>query len=74
MPILKRHSRMISIRLTEDEYAKLTQRARDEGARSVSDMARQLLTSPSTATASIALRINNLERIIKYNLDIVLLL
>ena len=40
MAILKRRSRMISFRLSEDEYASLRSLCEDEGARSVSDVAR----------------------------------
>ena len=40
MSVLKRRSRMISFRVSEDEYAGLKNLCIDKGARSVSDMAR----------------------------------
>ena len=40
MSVLKRRSRMISFRVSEDEYAGLKNLCVHEGARSVSDMAR----------------------------------
>src|SRR5689334_2191780 len=40
MSVLKRRSRMISFRVSEDEYAGLKNLCINEGARSVSDMAR----------------------------------
>ncbi len=40
MAILKRRSRMISFRLSEDEYASVRSLCENEGARSVSDLAR----------------------------------
>ena len=40
MSVLKRRSRMISFRVSEDEYAGLKTLCVSEGARSVSDMAR----------------------------------
>jgi hypothetical protein len=40
MRVLKRKSRMISFRVSEDEYAGLKSLCLNEGARSVSDMAR----------------------------------
>src|SRR5262249_14358394 len=40
MSVLKRRSRMISFRVSEDEYAGLKNLCLNEGARSVSDMAR----------------------------------
>jgi hypothetical protein len=40
MSVLKRRSRMISFRVSEDEYAGLKNLCVNEGARSVSDMAR----------------------------------
>jgi hypothetical protein len=40
MRVLKRKSRMISFRVSEDEYAGLKSLCINEGARSVSDMAR----------------------------------
>jgi hypothetical protein len=40
MSVLKRRSRMISFRVSEDEYAGLKSLCVNEGARSVSDMAR----------------------------------
>lgn len=40
MAILKRRSRMISFRLSEEEYAGLRTLCENEGARSVSDLAR----------------------------------
>src|SRR5262249_21351927 len=40
LPILKRRSRMISFRLSEDEYASLMSICEVEGARSISDLAR----------------------------------
>ena len=40
MPILKRRSRMISFRVSEDEYVGLKNLCINKGARSVSDMAR----------------------------------
>ena len=43
MAILKRRSRMISFRLSEDEYARVLRVCETEGARSVSDLARDAL-------------------------------
>jgi hypothetical protein len=40
LAILKRRSRMISFRLSEDEYASLRNLCENEGARSISDLAR----------------------------------
>ena len=40
MAILKRRNRMISFRLSEDEYTSLRSLCENEGARSVSDLAR----------------------------------
>jgi hypothetical protein len=40
LAIMKRRSRMISFRLSEDEYASLRSLCENEGARSVSDLAR----------------------------------
>lgn len=40
MAILKRRSKMVSFRLSEDEYANLRNLCEDHGARSVSDLAR----------------------------------
>ena len=40
MAILKRRNRMISFRLSEDEYTSLRSLCESEGARSVSDLAR----------------------------------
>jgi len=40
MAVLKRRSKMISFRLSEDEYADLRSVCEHEGARSVSDLAR----------------------------------
>jgi hypothetical protein len=43
MSVLKRRSRMISFRVSEDEYAGLKNLCINEGARSVSDMARDAM-------------------------------
>ena len=40
MAIMKRRNRMISFRLSEDEYTSLRSLCENEGARSVSDLAR----------------------------------
>ena len=60
MPILKRRSRMISFRLSEDEYASLISVCESEGARSVSDLARdavhRLIGRSPQADVEIALR------------------
>ena len=44
MAILKRRSRMISFRLSEEEYAGLRTLCENEGARSVSDLARDAVS------------------------------
>jgi hypothetical protein len=55
MPILKRRSRMISFRLSEDEYTNLKRLCIDAGARSVSDLARdavnRLMTKPHNGSS-----------------------
>ena len=60
MAILKRRSRMISFRLSEDEYASLRSLCENGGARSVSDLARdavhRLIQKDSHAEVEIALR------------------
>jgi len=43
MKVLKRKTRMISVRLSEDEYNSLFQLCERTGARSISDMARDAL-------------------------------
>lgn len=60
MAILKRRSRMISFRLSEDEYASLRSLCENEGARSVSDLARdavhRLIVKDSEADVAVTLR------------------
>ena len=60
MSILKRKSRMISFRLSEDEYASLRSLCENEGARSVSDLARdavhRLIVKDSQADLTLTLR------------------
>ena len=60
MAILKRRSRMISFRLSEDEYASLRSLCENEGARSVSDLARdavhRLIKKDSPDSMEMALR------------------
>ena len=60
MAILKRRSRMISFRLSEDEYASLRSLCENEGARSVSDLARdavhRLIVKDSQADVELTLR------------------
>ena len=60
MAILKRRSRMISFRLSEDEYASLRSLCENEGARSVSDLARdavhRLVRKDSQVEVETALR------------------
>ena len=60
MAILKRRSRMISFRLSEDEYASLRSLCENEGARSVSDLARdavhRLIDKDSQADVVLTLR------------------
>ena len=60
MKILKRKSRMISFRLSEDEYASLRSLCENEGARSVSDLARdavhRLIVKDSETDVAVTLR------------------
>jgi hypothetical protein len=60
LAILKRRSRMISFRLSEDEYASLRSLCETEGARSVSDMARdavhRLIVKDSRTDVALTLR------------------
>ena len=60
MAILKRRSRMISFRLSEEEYASLISACENEGARSVSDLARdavyRVVRKDSQAPMETALR------------------
>jgi hypothetical protein len=60
LAILKRRSRMISFRLSEDEYASLRSVCESEGARSVSDLARdavhRLISKGSDTTYEHVLR------------------
>ena len=60
MAILKRRSRMISFRLSEDEYASLRSLCENGGARSVSDLARdavhRLVRKDSQVEVEMALR------------------
>jgi len=60
LAILKRRSRMISFRLSEDEYASLRSLCENEGARSVSDLARdavhRLIVKDSQADVVLTLR------------------
>ena len=61
MAILKRRSRMITFRLSEDEYTSLRSLCENEGARSISDLARdavhRLLGNSSKAELETALRV-----------------
>jgi hypothetical protein len=50
MAVLKRRSRMISFRLSEEEYTSLRSLCINEGARSVSDLARDALSRLVTKT------------------------
>lgn len=43
MPVLNRRNRMLSIRLSEDEFEQLRAVCQDRGARSVSDLAREAM-------------------------------
>ena len=43
MPFGKRRTRLVSFRLSEEEYERLTQACIDDGARSISDFARGAL-------------------------------
>jgi hypothetical protein len=58
MSVLKRRSRMISFRVSEDEYVGLKNLCVNEGARSVSDMARdavqRLITNHTGPTNQLA--------------------
>lgn len=60
MAILKRRSRMVSFRLSEDEYANLISICEVEGARSISDLARaavhRLMHKASDNQLDLALR------------------
>jgi hypothetical protein len=60
LAILKRRSRMISFRLSEDEYSSLRSLCENEGARSVSDLARdavhRLILKDSQAEVESTLR------------------
>jgi len=60
LAILKRRSRMISFRLSEDEYASLRNLCENEGARSVSDLARdavhRLIVKDSETDVAVTLR------------------
>ena len=56
MTVLKPRSRMISVRLSEDEYSALRQLCSETGARSVSDLTRdavrELVNGPSRGSMS----------------------
>jgi hypothetical protein len=60
LAIQKRRSRMISFRLSEDEYASLRNLCENEGARSVSDLARdavhRLIVKDSETDVVVTLR------------------
>lgn len=60
MTILRRRSRMISFRLSEDEYANLRSLCEEAGARSVSDIARdavhRLIRMNAQSHVEVALR------------------
>ena len=67
MAILKRRSRMISFRLSEDEYANLRSVCETEGARSVSDLARDAVHRLIRKDAEIP--VENILRAIEGRLD-----
>ena len=51
MPIIKRRTKIVSVRLLAEEYTQLLQLCHSRGARSVSDLARDAMlgvTSPSS--------------------------
>ena len=72
MTVLKPRSRMISVRLTEDEYSALLQLCSATGARSVSDLTRDAMrallnkqvreTTPSGSIDEFRSRLGNLDQ------------
>lgn len=65
MVVFKKKSRMVSIRLSEDEYSILQDATQSNGARSVSDFARDVLFRSSHP----ALRGSGGERVLQAKVD-----
>jgi len=70
MSVIKRKTRMISFRLSDEEYAHLTNLCETQGARSLSDLARAAMQSLITngaanGTAGIEERISHLDGRVK---------
>ena len=70
MSVIKRKTRMISFRLSDEEYAHLTNLCETQGARSLSDLARAAMQSlitngPANGTADIEERISHLDGRVK---------
>ena len=71
MPVIKRKSRMISFRLSDEEYEHLVNLCQTQGARSLSDLARAAMQSLITnggngnGTADIEERISHLDGRVK---------
>jgi len=63
MPVLNPRSRLISLRLTDDEYQALIRITRAEGARSTSELARNAICSFLTRCDSPARETETPERI-----------
>ncbi len=67
MPVLKPRSRLISLRLTDEEYQTLVRASRTEGARSTSDLARSAILdfltrcTPLVGESDTHERINQIE-------------
>jgi len=63
MPVLKPRSRLVSLRLTDEEYQSLVRASRTEGARSTSDLARNAICDFLTRCAPPACESGTQERI-----------
>jgi Arc/MetJ-type ribon-helix-helix transcriptional regulator len=64
MIVMKRRAKMVSIRLSDDEYRRLKEMTQAQGARSVSDVARtamQLMLAAHEGEATIESRVQELD-------------
>lgn len=66
MPVLKRRSRIVIFRLTDDEYEELKAACVDRGARNVSDFARTaLLQSVARSRGDLSEKLEQIESGVK---------
>ncbi len=70
MPVLKRRSRMVSFRLSEDEYHSMMEKCISQGSRSLSDFARSAACERGNGKADPAVlklkeRVEELDLMIK---------